>query len=54
MTTLWKAVYKAEKNLSFSNFRVCLQRFSDFSKFGQNESKGLYFGLKWSDKAAMN
>ena len=39
-----------EKILSFSNFGVCLQRFSVFSKIGQNEPKGLYFGLKWSDQ----
>ena len=50
MTTPWKAFGKAESMTSFSILNSCSQRFSVFSKFGQNEPKGLYFGLKWSNQ----
>ena len=54
MTTLWKAVLTTElfksKSTSFSNCGGCSQRFSVFSKFGQNEPKGSYFRLKLSNQ----
>ena len=57
MTTPWTVVYKAGlikwENSSFSNFGVCLQEFGLFSKLGQSEPKGSYYGLKWSNQPEM-